>query len=73
MLCMFTISTFLWAYTMAVLIRRIQLALVDTSLGPMAQRLNVANTSTGKLRYVGQIMFLVNVRALAANAGRMTL
>ncbi|KZV87109.1 hypothetical protein EXIGLDRAFT_773960 [Exidia glandulosa HHB12029] len=60
MLTMFLISTFLWTYTTAVLVKRIRYALVDTSIGPMRERLQLANTTTGKVRYVGQIMFLVN-------------
>lgn len=55
---MFIMSTYLWAVNVAVLNKRIRLALVDYNIGPIAQRLALVNTSTARIRYSTDFIFI---------------
>ncbi|KZW03190.1 hypothetical protein EXIGLDRAFT_725651 [Exidia glandulosa HHB12029] len=55
---MFMISTYLWAVNVGVLVRRIRLALVEVGRGPLATRLSLANTTTARIRYSTDLLFI---------------
>ncbi|KAH7102497.1 hypothetical protein BKA62DRAFT_105488 [Auriculariales sp. MPI-PUGE-AT-0066] len=56
---MFILATFLWAANVALLYKRIRIVLVDQYLGPLHSRLTISNTSTSLLRYMTDIMFII--------------
>jgi hypothetical protein len=60
---MFGLSTFLWASNVAMLWKRVRICLVYQELGNLATRLALANTSTNTLRYMTDILFIVEVSA----------
>jgi len=59
---MFGLSTFLWSSNVHLLWKRIRMALLHFELGPLKTRLGLVNTQTAKLRYMTDIMFIIEVR-----------
>ncbi|KZV81940.1 hypothetical protein EXIGLDRAFT_844185 [Exidia glandulosa HHB12029] len=57
---LFVIASFLWAENFGVLVKRIQFALIDTTLGTIDQRLDLANLDpvTRRLRAMNDVMFV---------------
>ncbi|EJD43896.1 hypothetical protein AURDEDRAFT_137608 [Auricularia subglabra TFB-10046 SS5] len=58
-LATFTISTFLWASNIAVLVQRLDLVFVHTDENILV-RIKQANVSTAKMRYMSDVMFVVS-------------
>ncbi|KZV83730.1 hypothetical protein EXIGLDRAFT_728025 [Exidia glandulosa HHB12029] len=57
---LFVIASFLWAENFGVLVKRIQFALIDTTLGNIDEQLDLANedTVTKRLRAMNDVMFV---------------